>query len=101
MRKNRLIKPFVKWAGGKRQLLSQIQKFIPKKISTYYEPFVGGGAVLFDLQPNDFVICDVNTEIINVYEVIKSDVDSLIAELKVYKNEQKYYYNIREMDRSL
>lgn len=100
MVKNRLIKPFVKWAGGKRQLLTEIRKYIPKKITTYYEPFLGGGAVFFDIQPKKFIISDVNTEIINVYEVIKNNVEALLFELKQYKNDQYSYYKIRELDRS-
>ncbi len=98
--KNKLVKPFVKWAGGKRQILSEINKFIPEKFSTYYEPFVGGGAVLFDLQPKKAIINDVNSHLINVYRVIKNDVDSLIEDLKKHKNEEDYYYKMRAKDRT-
>ena len=54
------ISPFVKWAGGKRQLLEEIKKRMPKKYNRYFEPFVGGGAVLFSLQPRDAIINDIN-----------------------------------------
>lgn len=93
------IKPIVKWVGGKRQIISNIKKYIPKKYSTYYEPFVGGGAVLFDIKPQKAVINDVNEELINLYKVVKEKPDELIDTLKKHKNEQEYYYQIRELDR--
>ncbi|MFW6016541.1 MAG: DNA adenine methylase [bacterium] len=98
--KNKLVKPFVKWAGGKRQILSEIKKYIPENFSTYYEPFLGGGAVLFDLQPNRAVINDVNIHLYNVYNVIKNNVDELIEDLKRHRNEEEYYYAMREKDRN-
>lgn len=101
MRKNRynLVTPVLKWVGGKRQLLPEIRKYIPQNISIYYEPFVGGGAVLFDLQPTKAVINDVNQELINLYEVIKNDVESLISELRQFKNEEEFFYDVRGWDR--
>jgi len=99
-KQNKLVQPFVKWAGGKRQILDEINKFVPANFDTYYEPFVGGGAVLFDLQPSKSVINDVNHHLINVFRVIKNDVDSLIEDLKKHKNEEEYYYKIRALDRS-
>lgn len=71
MSKNIILAPILKWVGGKRQLLSEISPLLPKKITTYVEPFVGGGAVLFDLQPKKAVINDFNKELINTYKVIK------------------------------
>lgn len=99
MNKNKLLKPFVKWAGGKRQLLPEIKKYIPEEYSTYYEPFVGGGAVLFHIQPEKFVINDVNREIVNVYNTVKNEVENLITELKSYENDADFYYKIRAIDR--
>ncbi|MFW6017170.1 MAG: DNA adenine methylase [bacterium] len=99
-RKNKLVKPFVKWAGGKRQIINDIKKYVPKKFSTYYEPFVGGGAVLFHLQPRKAVINDVNVHLYNVYNVIKNNVDELIEDLKKHINEEDYYYEMREKDRT-
>ena len=102
---NPLIKPFLKWAGGKRQLLSDIKKYLPKSISncTYYEPFIGGGALFFELQPKKAVINDFNGQLILTYNVIKDNVDELIKLLKKYmkKNIEESYYNIRNMDRDL
>jgi DNA adenine methylase len=101
MQKNPLVQPVLKWAGGKRQLLSEINKYIPKKTTTYYEPFFGGGAVLFHLQYSKAIINDFNNELINVYEVIKSNIEDLIDDLKKYKNEEEYFYYIRGLDRTL
>jgi DNA adenine methylase len=102
-KKNPLLKPYLKWAGGKRQLLPEIRKYLPKNINnlTYYEPFVGAGAVLFDLQPKKAVINDFNAELILTYKVIKNHVEELIHELKTHKehNDETYYYNIRAQDR--
>ena len=100
MSKNKLVKPFVKWAGGKRQLMDEILKYVPKSISTYYEPFLGGGAVWFELQPKTYVVNDINSEMINVYRTIQTDVDALIAELKQFRNEEETFYQVREQDRS-
>jgi DNA adenine methylase len=102
---NPLIKPYLKWAGGKRQLLSEIKKCLPKGISnyTYYEPFIGAGAVFFDLQPKRAVINDFNTQLILTYTVIKENVEELIKLLKKYKdkNDEKYFYEIRNLDRNI
>jgi len=102
MVKNKLIAPFLKWVGGKRQIMSTIVEHLPKNISKldYIEPFVGGGAVLFHLQPNKAIINDFNSELINVYEVLKNDVDNLIIDLKKHDNEADYFYNIRGFDRT-
>src|SRR5690606_32565984 len=70
-----------------------------EKFTIYYEPFVGGGAVLFDIQPKRAVINDVNFELMNLYEVIRDNVDLLIEDLKKHKNEKEYFYEIRELDR--
>jgi len=99
MAKNKLVTPVVKWVGGKRQIIDQIIKYVPKNFSTYYEPFLGGGAVLFELQPRKAVVNDVNSELINLYEVIKDNVEELIEDLKQHRNEEDYFYAIRELDR--
>lgn len=99
--------PFVKWAGGKRQLISQMKNFFPNNFNNYIEPFVGGGAVFFYLYKNNriknrAILIDINKDLINCYEVIKNQVESLIEELKIhekYKHNKKYYYKIRAWDR--
>ncbi|RDX01042.1 DNA adenine methylase [Listeria kieliensis] len=102
LKKNTLITPVVKWVGGKRQLLDEISNLIPKNISTYVEPFVGGGAVLFDLQPNKAIVNDYNEELINVYNVIKNKPEELIDMLKHYKekNSEEFFYEVRALDRT-
>lgn len=100
MRKNNLVTPVVKWVGGKRQILDKIQMYVPRNITTYYEPFVGGGAVLFDIQPNKAVVNDINSELINLYQIIKDNVEDLIQDLKKHKNEEDYFYEVREWDRN-
>jgi len=97
--KDKSVLPILKWVGGKRQLLPEIRKYIPKDYEIYYEPFVGGGAVLFDLQPSKAVINDVNSELINLYKVVKYNVEELITDLKKHKNQADYFYKIRSWDR--
>ncbi|MBN1767873.1 MAG: DNA adenine methylase [Prolixibacteraceae bacterium] len=99
---NNLVSPFLKWVGGKRQLMAVIVENLPKNIKNlkYYEPFIGGGAVFFHLQPVNAVINDLNNDLINVYSVIKNDLDSLIADLKRHKNNAEYFYEIRALDRT-
>lgn len=100
MKKNKLIAPFLKWVGGKRQLMPAIIEIVPKKITRYYEPFIGGGAVLFEMQPTKAVINDFNEELINVYKVIKNNPKELISDLKTHINEAEYFYEIRGLDRN-
>jgi len=93
--------PFVKWAGGKRQLLAQMEKFIPKKSHKYIEPFVGGGALFFYLLPKNAILIDNNWELINCYKVIKKNVYELIDCLKQHTYNKDYYYKIRALDRNI
>lgn len=99
MKKNKLVAPVLKWVGGKRQLLETYRPLLPSKVSTYYEPFVGGGALLFYLQPNTAYINDINQELILVYTVIKENVEALIAELEKYENTAACFYAVRDWDR--
>lgn len=101
MTKNLLLAPVLKWVGGKRQLLDEILPLIPNKISTYVEPFVGGGAVIFSLQPKKAIVNDSNEELINVYQVIKERPDELIELLHAYelRNNEDFFYQIRAIDR--
>ena len=71
MKKNNLVTPILKWVGGKRQLLDALVPRLPKRYKVYCEPFIGGGALLFDQQPTTAFVNDVNVELINVYQVIK------------------------------
>lgn len=98
-RRNPLAQPFLKWAGGKRQLLPEIRKYIPQSFGKYFEPFIGGGAVLFDLQPKQAIANDANAELINLYNIIKTEPEALIADVAKHKNDESYYYTLREQDR--
>lgn len=102
MAKNKLATPFLKWVGGKRQLIDQIKPCLPKDISKlkYIEPFLGGGAVYFHLQKKHAVINDANADLINAYSVVKNNLDELLESLKKHENTADYFYKIRELDRS-
>ena len=91
-------KPILKWAGGKTQLLEQLLPKIPNEYNKYIEPFFGGGALFFALKPNNSIIADSNPELINLYRVIAKDVNSLISELKKFKNEKDFFYDIRRKE---
>ena len=99
MKKNKLVAPVLKWVGGKRQLIETFSPLLPKKITSYCEPFVGGGALLFHLQPNIAYVNDINTDLLCVYTVIKDSFDELIEELKQYKNDSDFFYAVRDWDR--
>jgi DNA adenine methylase len=92
--------PFLKWAGGKRQLLPQLIKYRPAAYTQYCEPFLGGGALLFHLQPPSALVNDINPELINVYQQIRDNVHKLIASLKRHKTDEAYFYKVRGQDRS-
>ncbi len=96
------VNPVLKWAGGKTQLLPEINKRLPKQFNTYYEPFFGGGALLFSLLPSSAVINDLNSELINVYKCIKHDTQfpKLLKELDRHQSlhSKSYYYLIRDLD---
>lgn len=89
--------PFLKWAGGKRKLISQYEPFFPSRIARYFEPFLGGGAVFFHLAPKTAFLSDSNDALVALYRVVKDDVDRLIAKLKEHKNEEAYYYRVRAL----
>ena len=96
-------KPFVKWAGGKRQIIDKLQKLVPLEYNTYYEPFVGGGALLFELSPKQAVINDSNKELMNVYKTISTDkgYEETLKLLNTYekKHNEKFFYQIRNLDK--
>ncbi|MCC8110743.1 MAG: Dam family site-specific DNA-(adenine-N6)-methyltransferase [Ruminococcus sp.] len=107
--KFKTVKPFVKWAGGKSQLLGEIRKKYPDTIECYCEPFVAGGAVLLDVlanfQPKEVLINDVNAELTNAYVQVRDNVDKLVDRLSEMQNEfwmmnederKEYYYKQRE-----
>ncbi len=97
-------KPFVKWAGGKRQIVDKLLMYAPDEFNTYYEPFVGGGALLFELSPKKAVINDSNKELINVYNVLRNEekFKKMCSILNTYEknNSEEFYYELRNKDRN-
>ena len=99
------VKPFLKWVGGKRQLLADIAPLVPDKFSRYIEPFLGGGAVFFHLSEKmtekqvPSWINDINPELVNCYQIVKTQTDALISLLKTHKHDKDYYLEIRNLDR--
>lgn len=99
---NSNIAPFVKWAGGKRQLLPQIKERMPEQFNNYYEPFVGGGAVAFELLPDSAVVNDINKSLVNAYRQICDAPDEFLEAINKLDNEmwedgKAYYYSLREL----
>lgn len=94
--------PFVKWVGGKTQLLPEIVKYVPKRFNTYFEPFLGGGAVLYQIHPKHAVVNDLNGELINAYKQVQTNPEQLIHLLRQMfsKDSKEYYMSIRALDRS-
>jgi len=97
------MQPFVKWAGGKRLIMNKLLEFKPKNFKTYYEPFVGGGALLLELEPKHAVINDSNKELIYVYKCLRNKrlYDKMAEFCKIHEknHSEEYYYRIRDLDR--
>lgn len=96
------VKPFVKWVGGKTQLLPVIHEMMPKDYNRYYEPFVGGGALFFDLQPEDAVINDINPSLINTYRQLRADATLVNHHLRLLDEAiahegEAYFYDVRTL----
>ena len=92
--------PIVKWVGGKRQLMFELLKTMPANYNRYFEPFIGGGALFFELQPENAYISDMNEELINLYSVVRDNVDGLIEDLEKHEVSKEYFLNIRNIDRT-
>ena len=89
--------PFLKWAGGKTELLPEIEKRLPRSFSTYWEPFIGGGALYFRINPASAVISDANEELINCYKAVRDQVEEVIAALKKHTNEKAHFLRTRSV----
>jgi DNA adenine methylase len=92
--------PFVKWVGGKRALLPELAVRFPARYNRYFEPFLGGGAVFFHLQPERALLSDYNEELIETYRTVRDDVDRLIRHLATHRVDEEYYYAMRAQDPS-
>lgn len=97
-----LLKPITKWVGGKRQLLPSLHEYMPSRFGNYFEPFIGGGAMLFSLAPEEATINDFNSDLINLYCVVRDNSKELLKILEVHqeKNTKEYYLELRNLDRS-
>lgn len=91
-------RPFLKWVGGKTQLLEQLRPLFPTMFGRYFEPFVGGAALFFALRPGGATLSDVNDELIDCYRAIRDDVEAVIAVLKEHRYEREHYYSVRDID---
>jgi DNA adenine methylase len=94
------VQPFLKWAGGKRQLLPVLRSLADRQHTRYFEPFLGGGAFFFDLRPQSAVLNDLNRELITCYEVVRDEPDALLALISRHRNTSEYYYQLRHLDRT-
>jgi DNA adenine methylase len=93
-------KPFLKWAGGKTQIVCTLLNYSPSSFNKYIEPFVGGGALFFNISPSNGIISDLNEELIITYQEVKRNVREIISILDTYKNEESFYYKIRKLNTS-
>ena len=91
-------KPFLKWAGGKTQMISEILKFAPKNFNKYIEPFIGGGAVFFNLNHPKSIISDSNEELIITYKQVKNNIEEVVRILEKYNNNEEFFYKTRAMN---
>ena len=91
-------KPILKWAGGKTQMLSELLPKVPPSYGRYIEPFFGGGALFFALQPEKAIVADSNPELINMYRQVAEHVDDVISYLKNYENTSEMFYSVRSLD---
>jgi len=91
-------RPFLKWAGGKGKLIQQYIPYLPKKFKTYYEPFLGGAAVFFYLNPSSAALTDINPELVNAYRCVRDNVEELILNLEAHqlRHCRDYYYEVRQ-----
>ena len=101
MSKNSLVAPVLKWVGGKRQLFDTLKPLFPKRLYeyTYCEPFLGGGAIFFKLQPKKAYVNDINEDLMLVYRIIREDVENLIEILSTFTNDATIFYAVRDIDR--
>ena len=92
-------KPFLKWVGGKRQLVKELLALSPKEYNCYFEPFLGGGALYFALKPAKAFLSDINPELINAFQCVRDKLDQLILSLSKHRYDKEHFYAIRSLDR--
>lgn len=92
------LRPLMKWAGGKTQLLPQLSAAVPAQFSRYIEPFIGGGALFFHLRPKRAIVADSNAELVSMYRAVAADPDAVFSEQEIMKNTEDFFYKIRAVD---
>jgi DNA adenine methylase len=98
-RSDEAARPFLKWAGGKGQLMAQLQPLLPSEpVRRYFEPFVGSAALFFALRPEEATLSDVNAELVDCYRAVQTEVDRVIEALSAHRYEERAYYRVREQD---
>lgn len=95
---NSLARPFLKWAGGKGQLLPQFSALVPTRFDRYHEVFLGGGALFFGLEPKRARLTDLNEELIDCYRAVRDDVEGVITALRAHKYDKEHFYRVRDMN---
>src|SRR4051794_34525885 len=93
-----LARPFVKWVGGKRQLLPALLRHVPARFGAYHEPFVGGGALFFELRPKRAHLSDVNQRLVRTYSGVRDHVGKVIKRLSSYPHDREFYLRLREQE---
>jgi DNA adenine methylase len=93
-----LVRPFFKWAGGKRQLLRELERRVPERFASYFEPFVGSGALFFALKPRHAVLADANERLIPTYQGVRDDIEGVINLLKKYPYDPAFFHRLRQID---
>ncbi len=93
-------RPFLKWVGGKSQLLGQLAAWVPERFERYLEPFLGGGAMFFAHRPDAAVLADANDELVDCYTAVRDQLDDVMAALDEHRYEKDYYYDVRGQKRS-
>jgi DNA adenine methylase len=92
-----IARPIVKWAGGKRSMLPLLLPFVPAEFGTYHEPFVGGGAMFFALDPKSSVLSDTNPELVHCYQAVRENVQGVIEELRKHHHDEQHFYEVRRL----
>jgi DNA adenine methylase len=92
-------RPFLKWAGGKGQLMAQLEPLLPARpVRRYFEPFLGSAALFFALRPREATLSDVNAELVDCYRAVQTDVEALVEALSAHRYEERAFYRVREQD---
>jgi DNA adenine methylase len=92
------VRPFLKWAGGKGQLIEQFRPMLPPRFGRYFEPFVGSGALFFALRPRAATLTDVNRELVDCYTAVQKQVERVIVALRTHEYDEGHYYRVRDLD---